>query len=83
MMKALSIPHLKQPSTAITALNSEVKITKWHKTMDVLIILHLLEQQVHPTIIDVSIGGDHFGQTTLLIAISTLSIKLIIPITLT
>ena len=51
--------------------------------MDMLITLHLSEQPVLPMISSISIRGGHFGQTALLIIISTLSIKMLIHVTLT
>ena len=37
--KVLPIPHLKQPSNIITALNSETKLIKQHETVDMFIKL--------------------------------------------
>ena len=43
----------------------EAKLTKWYETTDMLITLHLSEQQMHPMFIKVSKGGDLFGQIAL------------------
>ena len=83
MAKILPRPHLKQPATAITTLNLEAKLTKQHETMGMLITLNLSEQEGHPLIIKVSVGGDLFSQTALLTAISMVSIKITIHISLT
>ena len=82
MAKSLPIPHLKQPSTSITTPNLEDKLTKQHETKDMLIPLHLSEQQVCPNIIKVSIGGHPFSLTALSIKISVVSLKITIHISL-
>ena len=51
--------------------------------MDILITLQLLEQQAHHVITKLSMVGDLFSQTGLLIAIVLVSIKITIHITLT